>query len=120
MSTTAEMLNKVLSDLKQVGGIRASALISRDGLIMASDVPPGTRAETFAAMNATMLGAAETAISELGEIPDRVIVESKEGKVITTGAGSKALLIAIISPYARLGLHLVEMGKAAEKIKEVL
>ncbi|MDI6859727.1 MAG: hypothetical protein QMC85_04450 [Methanocellales archaeon] len=44
MSTTAEMLNKVLSDLKQVGGIRASALVSRDGLIMASDVPSDVHA----------------------------------------------------------------------------
>ncbi|MDI6902864.1 MAG: roadblock/LC7 domain-containing protein [Methanocellales archaeon] len=117
MPTVAEMLEKELSDLKRVGNIEASAIISRDGLIMTSDV----HAETFAAMSATMLGAAETATAELRRgVPDRLIVEFKEGKIITTGAGPKALLVVMTSPEAGLGLILVEMERAADKIKGLL
>jgi hypothetical protein len=88
---------------------------------MASNISSDVRAETFAAMSATMLGAAETAISELKKgIPERVIIESPEGKVITTGAGSKALLVVMTRPEAGLGLALVEMEKAAEKVKQIL
>ena len=118
MTTTKEMLEKLLIDLKRVGNIEASAVVSRDGLLMASDISAGVHAETFAAMNATMMGAAETAVSELKKgFPDRVIIESKEAKVIVTGAGPKALLIVMTTPDAGLGLILVEMEKTTEKIK---
>ncbi|MDY6958764.1 MAG: roadblock/LC7 domain-containing protein [Halobacteriota archaeon] len=121
MSTVKDMLDKLLDDLKRVGNIEASAVVSRDGLLMASDIPGGVHAETFAAMNATMMGAAETAVSELKKgIPDRVIIESKEAKVIVTGAGQKALLVVMSRPEAGLGLILVEMEKVTEKIKELL
>jgi hypothetical protein len=119
--TVREALEKVLSDLGRAGDIDASAIVSRDGLLMASDIPREIHAETFAAMTATMLGAAETAIAELKRgIPDRVIVESKEAKVIAAGAGPKALLVVMTSPEAGLGLILVEMAKAGRKVKEIL
>ncbi|MDI6888231.1 MAG: roadblock/LC7 domain-containing protein [Methanocellales archaeon] len=119
--TTVEMLEKVLTDLGRTGDIEASAIVSRDGLLMASDIPKSVHADTFAAMSATMLGAAETAILELKKgIPDRVIVESRKGKVITIGAGPKALLVVMTPPEAGLGLILVNMEKAADKIKGLL
>jgi len=119
--TTVEMLEKVLSELGRTGDIEASAIVSRDGLLMASDIPKSVHAETFAAMSATMLGAAETAVLELKKgLPDRVIVESKQGKVITTGAGPKALLVVMTPPEAGLGLILVEVEKVADKVKGLL
>jgi len=119
--TIVEVLEKVLIDLKRTGDVEASAIVSRDGLLMASDIPKSVHADTFAAMSATMFGAAETAVSELKKgLPDRVIVESKEGKVIATGAGPKALLVVMTSPKAGLGLILVNVAKAADKVKGAL
>ena len=121
MSSLREMLENVLRDLKSAGDIEASAIVSRDGLLIAADISQNVNAEAFAAMTATMLGAAETATSELGKgIPDRVIVEGKSGKIIATGAGSKALLVVMTNPKANLGLVLLELGKASEKVKELL
>jgi predicted regulator of Ras-like GTPase activity (Roadblock/LC7/MglB family) len=121
MATTKEMITQVLDDLKNVGDVEASAVVSRDGLLMAGNITAGIRAETFAAMSATMLGAAETAISELNKgVPNRVIVETASGKIVATGAGPKALLVMMVQANAGLGLILVEMDKAAGKIKEVL
>ncbi|AEA47632.1 roadblock/LC7 domain-containing protein [Archaeoglobus veneficus] len=121
MASLREMLENVLKDLKSVGDVEASAIVSRDGLLIAADIPQSVNAEAFAAMTATMLGAAETATSELGKgIPDRVIVEGKDGKIIATGAGSKALLVAMTTPKANLGLVLLELGRASEKVKELL
>jgi hypothetical protein len=122
MTTTKEALEKVLKDIGRVGDVEASAVVGRDGLLMAADSAHHSfTAETFAAMTATMLGAAETAIAELDRgIPDRVIVESKEAKVIAAGAGPKALLVVMTSPEAGLGLILVEMAKAGRKVKELL
>ncbi|HDM60214.1 MAG TPA: hypothetical protein ENF96_00985 [Archaeoglobus veneficus] len=121
MTSLREMLENVLRDLKSAGDIEASAIVSRDGLLIAADISQNVNAEAFAAMTATMLGAAETATSELGKgIPDRVIVEGKSGKIIATGAGSKALLVVMTNPKANLGLVLLELGKASEKVKELL
>jgi hypothetical protein len=118
---TSGMLEKILNDLKLLGGIEASVVASRDGLLIYSNSALKQNAETFAAMSATMLGAAETATSELGKgIPERIIVESMNGKIIATGAGPKALLIVLTQPEASLGLILIDVAKASEKIKEAM
>ncbi|MDI6640414.1 MAG: roadblock/LC7 domain-containing protein [Methanocellales archaeon] len=115
------MLEKVLDDLKEAVEVEASAIISREGLLMASDISGDIRAELFAAMSATMLGAAETATAELWKgISSQIIVELKKGKVIAYGAGPKAILVTITPPKAELSPILVEMEKAADKIKGLL
>lgn len=121
MATTKEMMDQVLTELKNVGDVEAAAVVSRDGLLMAGSVASDIRAETFAAMSATMLGAAETAISELNKgVPERVVVETASGKIVATGAGPKALLVMMVKADAGLGLVLLEMDRAAGKIKEIL
>jgi len=107
--------------LKNLGGIEACAIVSRDGLLMSSDMPDGIMGETFAAMSAIMLGAAETATTELDKgLPSRITVESQNGKLICMGAGSKALLVVMAKPDTGLGLILVEVEKIAAKIKELM
>ncbi|MDP2845565.1 MAG: roadblock/LC7 domain-containing protein [Candidatus Methanoperedens sp.] len=119
--TTIEMLEKILKDINNIGGVEACVVASRDGLLICSTMPKKQHAETFAAMSATMIGAAETATTELGKgITDRIIVESKHGTIIGTGAGSKALLLVMTQPGAGLGLVLIETTKASEQIKQVL
>nr|QNO43343.1 hypothetical protein HGIJHJJE_00008 [Methanosarcinales archaeon ANME-2c ERB4] len=120
-SSTSEMLGKVLADLGKIGDVEASAVATRDGLLMNADMHNMGDQETFVAMSATMLGAAETAAIELGKgIPNRVIVESDDGKLICMGAGPKALLVVMTAPEAGLGLVLVEMAKATEKIEKLI
>jgi hypothetical protein len=120
--TAKEAPEKVLKEVGKAGDVEASTTVSRDGLlIVAGFAHRSFGAETFVAMTATMLGAAETAISELDKgVPDRVIVESKEAKIIASGAGPKASLVVMASPDAELGLILVEMAKAREKIKALV
>ncbi|HDJ04359.1 MAG TPA: hypothetical protein ENF85_00010 [Candidatus Bathyarchaeota archaeon] len=115
------LIEDVLSDLRKVGGINASAAVTRDGLLIASDVMGEIDAETFAAMTATMTGAAETAMSEVkaGDVR-RVIVEGESGKMIAIGAGSNALLVVLTAPEAPLGLILLKIGEASRKIAKLL
>jgi uncharacterized protein len=119
--TITEMLEKVLKDINNIGGVEESAVASRDGLLICSTISKKQHAETFVAMSATMIGAAETATTELGKgIPERIIVETKMGRVIGTGAGGKALLLVMTKPEAGLGLVLIEMAKASEQIKNII
>jgi uncharacterized protein len=121
MTDTIELIDKILADLKKAGGVEACAAVSRDGLLIRSSLQREQFAESFAAMSATMLGAAETASIELGKgLPNRVIVESSVGRLIAVGAGPKALLVLIASQDAGLGLMLLELDKAAIALKELL
>lgn len=121
MPDTIDMVDKILVDLKKVGGVEACAAASRDGLLIRGLLQKEQFAESIAAMSATMLGAAETATIEFGKgIPYRVIVESEQGRLIAAGAGPKALLIVIVNSDTGLGLILLELEKAAVKLKELL
>ncbi|NJD78192.1 MAG: roadblock/LC7 domain-containing protein [Candidatus Methanoperedens sp.] len=121
MPHVIDMVDKILADLKKVGGVEACAAATRDGLLIRALMQQEQFAESFAAMSATMLGAAETATSELGKgIPNRVIVESDHGRLIAVGAGPKALLMVLVNSDTGLGLILLELDKSAAKLKEIM
>lgn len=119
--TIKENLEKITNDLQNIGGIESSTIASRDGLLIYSNLSKEQNAMTFAAMSATILGASEIITSVNGKgIPDSIIVGSKRGTIIMTGAGAKALLIVMTKPDSFLKLILIEIVKASERIKEVL
>lgn len=121
MVSTSEMLEEVLLDIKKIEGVESLAISTRDGLLIASDTLSDLRDETFVAMSAIMLGAAEHASKEIGkDSPDRVIVESNSAKLIAKGSGNKAILITLASPDSQLGLILDGLEKGASRIKEIL
>jgi predicted regulator of Ras-like GTPase activity (Roadblock/LC7/MglB family) len=111
------LIEDALRELKNIGGIEASAVVTRDGLLVASDISSSVDAETFAAMSASMGGAAETAMSEVkGGDPTRVIVEGGRLKMVSVGAGPAALLVVLADNVVPLGLVLLKMGDTARKI----
>ncbi|MEE8402293.1 MAG: roadblock/LC7 domain-containing protein [Candidatus Hydrothermarchaeaceae archaeon] len=114
-------LEMVLGVIDKMGGVDASAVVARDGSLMASNIPPDVHPEVFGAMSATMLMAAETAVGELKKgATDFIIIQSKDAKVIAMGAGPTALVVTMISPATALGLILMEMERASEKIKALM
>ncbi|NIA03410.1 MAG: roadblock/LC7 domain-containing protein [Nitrospirae bacterium] len=121
LTKTNELLEEILSNLNNGGNIEASAVVSRDGLLINANIPEGVKADTFAAMAATMLGAAETATLELDKgLPNRVIVESKNGRLVCMGSGPRGLLVILSKSDTSLGLILVELEKAASLIKDII
>lgn len=108
----------VIKDLKGRIGAVASALVSRDGLVLYADVPAGVYTETFAIMCATILGAAATANTELNRSPpDRIVIEGSDSKTLIVGSGKKALLVAVVDQSADTTKVLAELAKVAEMVK---
>lgn len=116
-----EELSDLLKKLRDVGDIDGSAIITRDGLLISSDLPRDVDAETFAAMSATMFGAAETAVLELkkGNVK-RVISEAKECTLIAVNAGPSAVVVTLVRPDANIGLVLMELIKVANQTIEIM
>ncbi|MDO9517834.1 MAG: roadblock/LC7 domain-containing protein [Methanosarcinaceae archaeon] len=121
MVVLSDRLNKVLDDLKMVDGVESAAIATRDGLLIAANTYPGTHPETFAAMSATILGAAEAATGHLknGSV-NRIIIESDDCRMIATGSGQKSLLVVMTAVNSGLGLILVELAKGASIIDDLL
>ncbi|MEA3255493.1 MAG: roadblock/LC7 domain-containing protein [Candidatus Altiarchaeota archaeon] len=111
----------ILKELESAGDIDGAAIITRDGLLVSSELPRDVDAETFAAMSATMFGAAETAVLELKKgAVKRVISEAQDCKLVAVDAGPSAVVVALVRPEANLGLILMEIIKAANHTKEML
>ena len=115
-----DRLDAILDELKRIGGISGSAIVSKDGLAIASDLGEKD-IDTFAAMSAAMQGAAETAASELkqGSLK-QIIIDADNGKIITISTGEEAILVILAKPDINLGLILLALGKASGKIADVL
>lgn len=84
----------LVSRLRGINGVSGAALISRDGLPVVSDLPATYDRETFSAMVAAMVGAAETALIEAGGgIPERVIMDNQSTRVVAMGVSDQFLLV---------------------------
>ena len=114
-------VSKLLKKLLEIGDVEAAAIITRDGLLIASEMIKPVDSETFAAMNATLFGAAETLVSELGRgLLDRVIVEGCDAKLVAVSAGENALLVLLTDDKANIGLVLIGLEKLLPLLEKEL
>ena len=90
-------LEEILDEIRSVPSVYEATIVSRSGMHIAGDAPKGVHLETFVAMSAILLGAAETATSELKDKLQYVAVELARGKMVLTSAGSRALLVVTAS-----------------------
>lgn len=122
MATRGELiagaLQTFLSGCPDVDGV---AVVSADGLPMASALPDDIEEERLAAMSASMLSLGERATSLLRRGDMRqLFIEGDHGFVYVMAAGDNAVVCAICRPSAKTGLILYEMKTAARAIARAL
>ena len=101
--------------------IEASAVVSVDGLIMASALPTGIEEDRVSAMSAAMLSLGERIAGELGRGGlDQVYVRGGTGYVILMSVGIDAVLTALVSENAKLGLIFLDMRRAADDLEKLV
>jgi predicted regulator of Ras-like GTPase activity (Roadblock/LC7/MglB family) len=101
--------------------IEASAVVSVDGLIMASALPSEVEEDRVSAMSAAMLSLGERIALELGRgLLDQVFIHGDQGYVLLTSIGEEAVLTALAREKAKLGLVFLEMRRAAEDLERVV
>lgn len=121
MSRT-ESLNKVLGSLQASSSdIEACAVVSEDGLIIASSLPQGLEETQIAAMSAALLsiGSRTTAELKRGHL-EQLFVKGGDGYVVIMHAGAHAVLLALARKEAKLGLIFLDTSRAADEVKKVL
>lgn len=101
--------------------IQASALVSVDGLIIASALPASVEEDRVSAMSAAMISLGERISLELrrGEL-DEVYIRGDNGYVLLTSVGEEAVLTVMASSNAKLGLIFLDIRRAAETLSGLI
>lgn len=120
--TRTEQMVERLKDLQASSpDIEASAVVSVDGLTMASALPPNVEEDRVSAMSAAMLSLGERIATELkrGSL-DQVYIKGEAGFVILKSVGDEAVMTVLARDQATLGLLFLEMRRAAEDLSQLL
>jgi len=117
-----DMIQQTLVELNgATADIEASALISTDGLMMASALPQGMDEDRVGAMSAALLSLGERAARELARgALQRVLIQGERGYVIMSASGTEAVLTVLAKPNAKLGLIFLDMRRAAESLARLV
>lgn len=119
--TVSELLDSVLGGLRSIKGIQASALVSDQGFIMASDInKSNVDAETFGAVIAMLTRSAGHTAKQLnkGEI-ENLLLNTKYGQIVIIKVGTNIILTVLTEMNINISSIIEEMKSASEKIRKI-
>lgn len=95
--------------------IQASAIVSSDGLIIASALPKNVEEDRVSAMSAAMLSLGERISTELkrGDL-DQIYIRGDNGYVMLMAVGNEAVLTVMANENAKLGLIFLDIKRTAD------
>jgi predicted regulator of Ras-like GTPase activity (Roadblock/LC7/MglB family) len=120
--TRNQLMVERLRDLQASSpDVEASAVVSVDGLTIASALPQEVEEDRVSAMSAAMLSLGERIASELGRGSlNQVYIKGEYGFVILMSVGEEAVLTVLARGQAKLGLIFLDMRRAAEDLTEMI
>ena len=120
--TRTELMVERLRDM-QVSSpdIEASAVVSVDGLPIATALPREVEEDRVSAMSAAMLSLGERIASELGRgVLSEVQIKGEKGFVILQSLGTEAVLTVLAREGAKMGLVLLDMRRAVDDLTKLV
>lgn len=117
-----ELLTQVLKNLHtSTPDIEGAAVISLDGLIMASSLPASVEEDTVSAMSAALYGIGSKTAEELqrGEV-EQLYIKGRNGYMLITQAGAESVLGVMANAKAKLGIIFLDVKRAAEEISKLI
>jgi hypothetical protein len=101
--------------------VEAAAVISVDGLIMASALPRSVSEDRISAMSAAMLSLGQQINEEMGlGSLEQLYTRGSNGYVVLLAVGKLAVLTTLVKPEAKMGVLFLELRKAADDLTRLL
>jgi predicted regulator of Ras-like GTPase activity (Roadblock/LC7/MglB family) len=120
-SRTQQLIERLTALQHSTPEIQGAAIVSADGLSIASVLQPPIEEDRVAAMSAAMVSLGERIASELGRgALEQVYIKGSEGYALLTAAGPDAVLTVIAEGEARLGMLLLELRNVVRDIEDLL
>jgi uncharacterized protein len=122
MPTRSEMTYQVLKNFTMnTPDVEGAAIVSLDGLVLASVLPQGTDEDRVSAMAAALLSLGERTSSELARgTLEQVYVKGDSGYIILMQAGRQAVLETIAGKNSKLGMVLLDMKRAVQELAKLV
>lgn len=121
MINTSMLQDELQNFVSGTSEVQGAALVSPDGLSLASVLPGGMDDERTAAMSASMLSLGERIGRELarGNV-ERIVVEGEKGYGVLVGCSGDAVLLVLANSAVKQGLLFLEIKRAVAKIAPLL
>lgn len=117
----ASMISRLQTLKHSMPEIEAAAVVSLDGLIIASALPQDMSEDRVSAMSAAILSLAESISKEMGRgALEQVFTKGAGGYVILIKISEQAGLTVLTNDQAKPGLVFLEMRRAAEDMIQFL
>ncbi|MCP4657589.1 MAG: hypothetical protein GY856_19460 [bacterium] len=101
--------------------IEGTAIISNDGLMIASRLSAGFEEERVGAMAAAILSLGERSSQEMGRGElEQAYVQGKDGYVLLSRVTEDTLLMVLTTRKAKLGLVFLDVSRLLTAIRKVL
>lgn len=100
--------------------IESSAIISQDGLIIASTLPAGMNEDHFGGVTAALFSVGFHGAQEFAGGVDEMIVKGSRGYILMTSAGKEVYLTAIAKTNSELDNMFFELKRSAIKVADHL
>ncbi|MFX1279481.1 MAG: roadblock/LC7 domain-containing protein [Promethearchaeota archaeon] len=114
-------LNNELEKLEDISDMIGAAIVNRNGLLIASRLPRDIDDRKFCAMAATMFGATETAVSNLGSnLINNLTVEFNDFQLIIMVIDDQRIMVSLINLNTNLGLIFIEIEETIKSVKKLL
>jgi predicted regulator of Ras-like GTPase activity (Roadblock/LC7/MglB family) len=117
-----EQINEILGFMRSgTPDVEGCALVSEDGLMIASAFPAQYDEGRIAGMTSTLLSLGSRTSEELerGEL-EQVFVKGKQGYVVAMNASEGTVFMVLTNQAAKLGLIFLDMKRTVTKIVQVL
>ncbi|MFX0013906.1 MAG: roadblock/LC7 domain-containing protein [Promethearchaeota archaeon] len=117
-----QQIERILREVQgRIPDLEGLAVVTRDGLPIASALYTNTDEDRISAMTAASLSLSERVVQELERgIMEQLIITGSNGLVIIRDAGEHAVLVGIARVDAKLGLVLLDMKRAAKKLSGMI
>jgi len=121
MINTSMLQDELQNFVSGTSEVQGAALVSPDGLALASVLPGGMDDERTAAMSASMLSLGERIGRELarGNV-ERIVVEGEKGYGVLVGCSGDAVLLVLANASVKQGLLFLEIKRAVGRIAPLL
>jgi predicted regulator of Ras-like GTPase activity (Roadblock/LC7/MglB family) len=118
IESRSQIMVKRLRDLQVISpDIEATAIVSEDGLSIATYLPQEVEEDRISAMSAVMLSLGKRIAGELklGSL-EQVYIKGENGYVILYSIGDEAVLMALARLQAKLGLIFLDLRRVVEDL----
>ena len=112
-------MKEVLLDLNKEVGVKGSLILTRDGVIVASEIVPPLNGDQVAALVSNSIQRINSSLRHLGaQSFSRYLFNSTYGKMIFIQTGD-AYLVVVLDKHINVDLTMIAVSSAARKIRNL-